>query len=135
MNEIWKDVKGFEGLYQVSNLGRVKSLYRKEHILKGLKYNGYVSVQLCKNHKIVSQPKIHDLVVETFVRPFNRQTEECHHKNHIRDDNRLQNLQILSIKDHHCDPVTRQKISTSKLGHKLDCEKDPFTGRFIKLNK
>ena len=64
MQEIWKDIKDYEGLYQVSNLGRVKSLKKtiirnnnykqtfKEKILKpGLAKNGYLTVMLFKNKK------------------------------------------------------------------------------------
>ena len=54
MDEIWKDIIGYEGLYMISNYGRVKSLnYRytgKEEILKALKYGtGHLFVRLCKN--------------------------------------------------------------------------------------
>ena len=55
MNEIWKDIKGFEQLYQISNLGNVKSLSnnfsRKEKILKPKQRKGYLYVGLCKNGK------------------------------------------------------------------------------------
>ena len=55
MQEIWKDVPNYEGLYQVSNLGRVKSTpickYKKPKILKNIPRNGYVSVILCVNKK------------------------------------------------------------------------------------
>ena len=50
--EIWKDVIGYEGLYQVSNLGRVKSLFRYKKILKRFEDNkGYLRVTLYKNNK------------------------------------------------------------------------------------
>lgn len=57
--EIWKDIEDFKGLYQVSNLGRVKSLERydnlgrlkKETILKLKKHNEYLQVNLYKNSK------------------------------------------------------------------------------------
>ena len=51
--EIWKDIKGYEGLYQISSLGNVKSLnYNrtgKEQVLKQKDNNGYLMVCLCKN--------------------------------------------------------------------------------------
>lgn len=54
MEEIWKDIDGYEGLYQVSNLGRVKSFpkktYSKERILTNItNVDGYNVVDLCKN--------------------------------------------------------------------------------------
>lgn len=65
MNEIWKDIIGYEGLYQVSNYGRVKSLigrYKNVSILKpGLSKSGYLLVVLCKN-KIRKNFLVHQLV-------------------------------------------------------------------------
>ena len=79
MQEIWKDIKDYEGLYQVSNLGRVKSLKKtiirnnnyqqtfKEKILKpGLAKNGYLTVMLFKNKKGKTHT-IHSLVAKTFL--------------------------------------------------------------------
>ena len=68
MEEIWKDIKGYEGIYQVSNLGRVKSLHHnKEKILKNrLGANGYYSVALNKNGKI-KYLGVHRLVAIAFV--------------------------------------------------------------------
>lgn len=111
MEEIWKDVPTYEGLYQVSNLGNVKSLSRfkmsggnkvsvKGRILKGgqsgLKKNMYLAVVLCDNtHR--KQYKIHVLVAMAFLNHT-----PCGHKlvvDHINDnklDNRVENLQIVT---------------------------------------
>jgi len=89
--EIWKDVPGYEGLYQVSNLGRVKSLkFGKERILKpGWNNSGYLFVVLCINgkNKISS---VHRLVMLSFVRESGL---HVNHKNGIKTDNRLKNLE------------------------------------------
>lgn len=65
--EIWKDVEGYEGLYQVSNLGNIKSIYySKNKILKPQKdSSGYMQVRLCKNRetKLIF---VHRLVRESF---------------------------------------------------------------------
>ena len=71
MNEIWEPVKGYEGLYEVSNLGRVKSLnYKRTKQEKILKPNitkaNYQQVHLCKDKKIKIL-YIHRLVAETFI--------------------------------------------------------------------
>ena len=68
IEEIWKDIKGYEGLYQISNFGRVKSFVKKEpKILKcGLTGIGYYTVNLC-NAKNRSSKKIHRLVAEAFI--------------------------------------------------------------------
>lgn len=72
MKEIWKDIENYEGLYQISNLGRVRSLPRKTtkgKILKTVKdYNnyGYEKVTLCKNGKRKNY-SVHFLVAVAFV--------------------------------------------------------------------
>ena len=51
MNEEWRDIKGYEGLYQVSNLGRVRSLrFKKVRILKPWNLHGYKYIELCVNN-------------------------------------------------------------------------------------
>ena len=72
MKEIWKDIEGYKGLYQVSNLGRVKSLnYKrtgKEKILIYTKQkNGYIYIGLCKDG-IVKSFRVHRLVAKIFNR-------------------------------------------------------------------
>lgn len=77
MNEIWKDIKGYEGQYQVSNLGRVKSLDRyvpcnrgvtllKSQIMKPMERKGYLRVSLSKDNKDTAF-SIHRLVADAFV--------------------------------------------------------------------
>ena len=82
MKEEWKDIKGYEGLYQVSNLGRVKSLnYRRtgnEKILSLRKHkNGYVYIGLSKNGK-TKHLRVHRLVAETFISNPNNYLEVNH---------------------------------------------------------
>ena len=94
--EIYKDIEGYEGLYQVSNLGNVKSLgndkKRKEKILKPNKNNrGYLYVGLCKQGKI-KMCKIHRLVAKAFI-PNPNNYEEINHLNESKIDNRASNLE------------------------------------------
>jgi hypothetical protein len=102
--EIWKDINGYEGYYQVSNIGRVKSLARvieyrkgiygnkKEIILKTFKDGkGYLKYKLCKNGKEKSVIS-HRLVAIAFLHNLN-QKPEVNHINGIKDDNRLENLE------------------------------------------
>lgn len=107
--EIWKDIKGYEGLYQISDLGRLKSLSRltknrwgkyllKERIVKGYSSKeGYISVKLTKNKKETSF-KIHSLVCSAFLNYVNSKTDDLviDHVNNIKSDNRLSNLQIIT---------------------------------------
>ena len=97
--EIWKDIKGYEGLYQVSNLGRVKSLpkvdskYCKEKLLKSHtnKITGYSQIILCKDAKRHCC-YIHRLVAETFIANPNNKLE-VNHISGIKEDNRVENLE------------------------------------------
>ena len=89
MVEIWKDIEGYEGFYQVSNLGRVKSLHRlikfsnggtreyPEKILKQYKANGYWVVGL-NNHGKKTQVSVHRLVAEAFIPNPNNLPQVAH---------------------------------------------------------
>lgn len=100
--EIWKDIKGYEGLYQVSNLGRVKSLNykqtKKENVLKCCKNSrGYSLLTLTKN-KTVKSYNVHKLVAETFIP--NLQNKFCvNHINGIKTDNRVENLEWCTLNE------------------------------------
>lgn len=104
--EIWKDVKGYEGAYQVSNLGKVKSLsrldarkhLRPEKILKSFDIgNGYFRVNLFKNGKM-SQNYIHRLVAEAFI-PKIEGRNIVNHLNENPSDNRALNLAWVTTKE------------------------------------
>ena len=78
MEEIWKDIEGYEGLYQVSNLGKVKSLnYNKTGKEKELRFNnngtGYIQVGLTKN-KEHKKFLVHRLVAKTFIPNIDNKT-------------------------------------------------------------
>lgn len=96
-NEIWKDIVGYEDKYQVSSLGRVKSLAndksRKEKILRQGKNdkNGYLQVNLCKEGKMKTCT-VHRLVGNAFI--DNPNNFRCfNHKNEDKTDNRVENLE------------------------------------------
>lgn len=106
MTEVWKDILQFEGLYQISNLGNVKSLARmvdnryqiRERILKTyLNKQGYLFVVLCKDGKITNK-RINRLVAEAFIpNPFNK--AYVNHKNEIKTDNNVENLEWMTPKE------------------------------------
>lgn len=103
MTEIWKPVLGWEGMYSVSDFGRVRSEQRvitritgKMHTIPGrilknhIRYNGYHMVSLC----VKSKPKgrlVHRLVLMSFIGPAPLGMEACHN-NGVSGDNRLSNL-------------------------------------------
>ena len=92
-NEQWKDIKGFEGLYQISSHGRVKSIKVGEKLLSQFKtQNGYLQATLSKKGK-QSKPYIHQLVINAFTwddPPPNK--TEVHHFDHDRTNNYIGNL-------------------------------------------
>ena len=107
MKEIWKDIKGFEGKYQVSNLGRVKSVERisttgqhlHEKIMKTCKDpGGYIFVAFYLNGKKKNY-KIHRLVLESFNPVEGMEKLDCNHIDEDKSNNRLDNLEWLTRKE------------------------------------
>ena len=97
MEEIWKDVQGYEGFYEISNLGRVRSTsYKGVRILKPAKTkNGYLNVVLCVN-QVKTHKLIHRLVAEHFIsNPNNYGT--VNHKDENKTNNCVDNLEWLDI--------------------------------------
>lgn len=114
MNEIWRDIEGYEGLYQVSNKGRVKSLkYGKERILKSHDNGrGYVDVQLSKDstRKYI---KVHRLVAQAFI-PNQNNLSEVNHKDENKKNNCVENLQWMRHIDN-CNYGTRNERISRKI--------------------
>lgn len=86
MQEIWKDVKGYEGHYQVSNKGNVKSIKNGTIMIPSITKFGYKRLSLCKNG-IVKNKVIHRLVAEAFVENPNNYDIVNH-----KDENKLNNF-------------------------------------------
>ena len=100
--EIWKDIEEYEGLYQVSNLGRVKRLKGKyvsvERILKLCRHtDGYLQVGLCKNGKRKTH-KIHRLVAQAFI-PNLEKKLEINHIDEDKTNNNVNNLEWSTRKE------------------------------------
>lgn len=102
--EIWKDIKGYEGLYQISNLGNVKSLpkyagksKRKERLITAHPdKDGYLRVHLCKNG-IMSYKGVHKLIAEAFIPNINNYNQ-VNHKDENKTNNCIDNLEWCDCK-------------------------------------
>lgn len=123
-HEIWKPVAGFDGRYEVSNFGRVKSVagtfwgrtYR-EKILKPGIVRGYPQVVLCNGKPPTIQKKVHQLVLEAFVGPC-PEGMECRHLNGDRGNPSLDNLMWGTKKENGEDRVRHGTTLTGERHHK-----------------
>jgi phenolic acid decarboxylase len=111
MEEIWKDIKGYEGYYQVSNLGKIKSLKKNILIKQARNKNGYLDVSLWKNN-IGKTFKVHRLVAESFILN-SKNKPHVDHKNHNILDNRQENLSWCTPSENQANRI-HNKNSTSK---------------------
>lgn len=112
MKEVWKDIEGYEGLYQVSSFGRVHSLY-KNIILKGVKATGgYTIVNLSKNGS-TSTKTIHRLVAQVFI-PNPENKPEVNHIDEDKSNNRVDNLEWMTAKENVNHGTRNKRLSRTK---------------------
>lgn len=127
MKEIWKPIKDYEGLYEISNYGRVKSFYKdKTKILKKGIRNTYEIIQLSKNKKRKSF-QIHRLVAEAFLDNPNNY-EIVNHKDFNRINNRVDNLEW-------CNQKYNVNYSRINMIGKNHIQKDKIYGIFHRKNR
>ena len=130
--ENWKAIAGYEGLYEVSDQGRVKSLNYNhtgtEKILKPMKNtHGYLQIYLCKDGHVKTL-KVHRLVAEAFIQnPNNLAT--VNHKDEVKTNNVASNLEWMSVKDN-INYGTRNKRVAESLSKKVQMF-DKSTGELL----
>lgn len=131
MEEIWKDIEDYEGIYQISNLGRVKSLQRnikhwrggisilKERIIMPDIAIGYQRIELRKNN-IGTNKLVHRLIASAFI-PNPENKPYINHINGIKTDNRIENLEWCSQLEN-----MRHAHKTGLIKHEIG-EKNPLS--------
>ena len=118
--EFWKDIKGYEGIYQVSNLGKIKSLYRidnsghkvYEKVLKTKKRGLYVAVDLHKEGGVKTF-SIHRLVADAFISNPNN-LPVVNHIDEDKDNNKAENLEWCTVLYNNTYGTRMNKLDDSK---------------------
>lgn len=145
--EIWKDIEGYEGYYQISSMGRVKALgrtvithfkdgrgdvamYRKERISKpSQNIEGYLTVQLSKNN-IRERFRVHRLVALAFIpNPNPEKYNMVNHIDGITDNNNVNNLEWCDNKEnqeHAIRTGLNKRVGTNAYWSKLTEEQVRF---------
>lgn len=149
MEEIYRDIRGYEGMYQCSNLGNIKALRREyiagngshrwteEKILKQcVNRGGYLQVQLHNNGKLTTH-RVHRIIAETFI-PNPDNLPQVNHKDENRQNNAIDNLEWCdnkyncnygSYKEKHKQLMLKR---WDKKGRKTQEEKDEYTKQYMR---
>lgn len=132
--EIWNDIKGYEGLYQVSNMGRVKSVARtvmwknkevkryKSRIMKSRVKNGYCCASLYKDFKS-REYRVHRLVAEAFI-PNPNELPFINHIDENKLNNNVENLEWCTRQYNNSYGTRNERISATmkkRVGERSDC--------------
>lgn len=155
MSEVWKDIEGYEGKYQVSNLGRVRSLprthdiirekngsfiyHRKEKMLAPrIDRYGYQHVNLYDNEQHMKRHPVHRLVAKAFI-PNPEHLPTVNHKDENKQNNRADNLEWMSISENNNYGTRGQRIGMANARKRKAVVQLNMDGRevnrFVSLNE
>lgn len=130
--EQWKDIQGYENLYQISNTGRVKSLPRyddygrfyPEKILKPeMLRKGYLRVKLGSRKDSFEKIMVHRLVATAFI-PNPESLPQINHKNEDKTDNRVENLEWCDNSYNHNYGTHNERVALSMQKKVAQCDVD-----------
>ena len=131
--EIWKDITWYEWLYEVSNMGRIKSLnYKRKWVSKIIKWSlsKYINVSLCDSW-IIKVQSIHRIVATEFIE--NKENKRLvNHKNWIKTDNKVSNLEWNTDKENMIHSV---KVLKNKHWVKRFWKDNPNSIPIVQLDK
>ncbi|WP_460670492.1 NUMOD4 motif-containing HNH endonuclease [Larkinella ripae] len=143
--EVWKDVPNYEGHYQVSNLGRMRSLDRPpvykargargftgQPLSPNANQRGYLCISLSRKHKY-KRFFVHRIVMHAFVGPI-PDGYTVNHKNGIKDDNRLENLEYVTQAENNAHAF-RTGLRTNKGYRPYNALTDQQAAEFKKLRQ
>lgn len=111
MIEIWKDIEGYDGLYQVSNFGQVKRGNKLLHL--NTNTYGYKHITLCKNG-VRRTSAVHTLVASAFIENPNKKPQ-INHKDGNKSNNSAENLEWVTQKENNCHAITTRLKKTKVL--------------------
>lgn len=131
--EEWRDIKGYEGIYQISNKGRVKSLgnnkTRKEKILRPGKRKGYFYISLCKKGEKPKYFDIHRLVAQAFL-PNPDNLPVVNHKDENKLNNNVENLEWCTYQYNNTYGTRNKKIICVETNEIFNGSKDVINRMF-----
>jgi len=144
MDEIWKDIEGYEGMYQISNLGRVKSLSRvvirkngvpnsvkEKYFKRKIHSTGYYLIGLTQFGKTINV-KLHRLIAKAFI-PNPKNLPDVNHIDGDKSNNELSNLEWTSTRENSVHGFLRRKKSSRYPGVSWVSSRSKWCA-FIKLD-
>ena len=113
MKEIWKDILNYEGLYEISNLGKIRNIKSKRVLKLTKSHNGYLKTNLSKKGKLKTV-FIHRLVAEAFI-PNPNNLPQVNHKDGNKENNNVFNLEFCTEKHNSLHAVRAGLIKVKKV--------------------